>query len=787
MDDERKQHLDALLTIHKNNLYKLETQAAQYGQLNVPIHITNEIKQEKDSINYLESQLRNSSIINNSLNVGEQRPKPWHNLPQPDHKHFVGREEEIKTIIACLHPDDQVFQILIAGIGGVGKTSLALKIAHEYVKMYDILPKRESFDAIIWVSAKKTFFSADGLTEIEDRDVTRNIDQIYSVIARTLDREDITREADPERRDELVRKALSNPKQRILLIVDNMEMMGKRLSESNEVLPNTNGNSIADREEEDKKRVMHFLRYLRWPTKIILTSREAIDVASIVELSGLPENDAFLLVSESAKNRADLTDDQKKEIVKYTEGIPLSIKYSIGRLADGQDFASVREWLDIGGTFDDLPAYCVEEQVNLIRNKYKANVWPLLVGCALHDPEWGASRDAVRVTTGLTRKDCDEAIRKLRRLYLLQVIFAHKLDGSKQLRYRIPRIAQRYVYSLFIKESKDFQENLYQGWLTRMKSIAIQYHESDIDLHIDKSSDMDIPYINLLHGIRWCFENKRWDDLIFLSKGAWSYAYLTGSFVELREILECGIVASKAISDGYTEGKFSRRLGHIDRLQGKKEEAFKRLDRAEELARMHNDKHELGLTLYMQAGVSFDHGDIDSTKTYIELLSFILGETLDPELSFLVAMRSAQIADQLDDPDEALRLLSPAEEWVKQLNWEGGLARLWYRRAVCLIHLQRYEEALYQLQDVLEVFTRSREKRLEAQTYHRLAELFAQTNRDQDACRYAYRALDLFVRIGVERKIFQVKSLINTLSCNEEILNISNQDPFFSLPDLNFN
>ncbi|MBC7226463.1 MAG: ATP-binding protein [Thermoflexales bacterium] len=76
-----------------------------------------------------------------------ERPRPLHNLPQPDYVRFVGREEELAWLRQRLSPSSRVWVIALTGIGGVGKTALALKIAHEYRERYGELPPEERFDA----------------------------------------------------------------------------------------------------------------------------------------------------------------------------------------------------------------------------------------------------------------------------------------------------------------------------------------------------------------------------------------------------------------------------------------------------------------------------------------------------------------------------------------------------------------------------------------------------------------------------------------------------------------
>ena len=154
---------------------------------------------------------------------------------------------------------------MVVGIGGVGKSALALAIADYYREHYEELPLKERFEAIIWISAKEEILTITGRKQSAPPGmIFRTLEDMYTTIAQTLEREDITR-AIPEEHDRLVQKVLST--QRTLLIVDNLE-------------------SVAD------ERVKTFLRSLPLPTKCIITSRERIDVADVHELPGLPFEEA---------------------------------------------------------------------------------------------------------------------------------------------------------------------------------------------------------------------------------------------------------------------------------------------------------------------------------------------------------------------------------------------------------------------------------------------------------------------------------------------------------------
>jgi len=150
---------------------------------------------------------------------------PLHNLPQPDYQNFIGREKEIAEIVRTLqpYPHSQHPAISIDGIGGIGKSALALEIALRYLYRYKQLSADEQFAAIVWATAKHTILTADG---VKRRSQTiDSLDSIYTTIAVTLNRENITR-AQIAKQDMLIRQALTE--QRTLLIIDNLETIDDR-------------------------------------------------------------------------------------------------------------------------------------------------------------------------------------------------------------------------------------------------------------------------------------------------------------------------------------------------------------------------------------------------------------------------------------------------------------------------------------------------------------------------------------------------------------------------------
>ena len=129
-------------------------EAATLG-VHTPPHITLQIDDYRRKVAELEPQASVSW--------------PRHNLPPRDYAQFVGRQQELEQITRTLSPRSRSWVVTIDGVGGIGKSALALKVAHVLLARYGELPEAERFDAIVWVSAKRDYLTAGGVLRQRQR------------------------------------------------------------------------------------------------------------------------------------------------------------------------------------------------------------------------------------------------------------------------------------------------------------------------------------------------------------------------------------------------------------------------------------------------------------------------------------------------------------------------------------------------------------------------------------------------------------------------------------------
>jgi tetratricopeptide (TPR) repeat protein len=227
---------------------------------------------------------------------------------------FVGREKELDIIQSALSPDSRTWGALIDGPGGIGKTALAIKAAHD--------APAELFERKIFITAKVRELTADGEAKLTDFTRPTYL-AMLDELGKELGADGLEKLAPNERPNEL-RLALAGKK--ALIIFDNLE-----------TLP-----------EEERTRLFQFLSRLPEGNKAIVTSRRRTDVdARIVRLDRLARDEALQLIAELAAKYPRLARASQKEredLYEITQGNPLFIRWIAGQLGrEGSQCRTIAE------------------------------------------------------------------------------------------------------------------------------------------------------------------------------------------------------------------------------------------------------------------------------------------------------------------------------------------------------------------------------------------------------------------------------------------------------------
>lgn len=145
-------------------------------------------------------------------------PKIPNNLPR--RAAFFGRHKDMEVVMRALSPEDRTWGVLIDGIGGIGKTSLAVEAAHR-------CQETGLFDAFVFVSAKQHALAPGGVREVVP--AARTLDEFLNETARVLDQPGIPKLASDAKRRALLDALRERP---TLLVYDNLETLSKEEQEA---------------------------------------------------------------------------------------------------------------------------------------------------------------------------------------------------------------------------------------------------------------------------------------------------------------------------------------------------------------------------------------------------------------------------------------------------------------------------------------------------------------------------------------------------------------------------
>lgn len=263
-----------------------------------------------------------------------------HNLPVPDYEYeggFVGRDDDRRKLTQYLL-SDKFPVVTISGAGGVGKTSLALKVVQDLTYR----PEQKPFDAIVWLSAKENKLSPLGIEDIEPtlKSFEELLDTFINLFGFT--NEIITGTIEEK---ESLTNSIIELNSKVLVVVDNLE-------------------TITD------ERIINFIIDAPTNVKFLITSRKGIgQVERRYDLKQLKAKEAVYLFRQLSKDKQllSLVSLDDKVIQKYVEKVsyyPLAIKWVIGQVARGKNINKIID--SIHNDESDISRFCFEQIFNSI-------------------------------------------------------------------------------------------------------------------------------------------------------------------------------------------------------------------------------------------------------------------------------------------------------------------------------------------------------------------------------------------------------------------------------------
>jgi tetratricopeptide (TPR) repeat protein len=634
-----------------------------------------------------------------------------HNLPR--RSEFVGREAEKAQVHEALL--SRSYLVSIDGIGGIGKSSLALEVVYECLNASKNKEHGDGiaiFSGLIWTTAK-------------DRDLSLNA--LLDTISLTLNYPGIAQQPLKEKQIS-VHKLLQA--RSYLLIVDNFE-------------------TITDVGIRD------FLLNLPEPSKTLITTREQkLRQARAISLKGLAEPEAFALIRSEGKRLGLVSLEEAEDRVLLrlyvaTGGAPLAIKWAVGQIKQK------------GQSLDTVLAVLHEARGDIFEQVF-ARSWGLLSPEArqvlLVMPLFAtsATRAALEATSDLHHFTLDESLGQLVEMSLVDA--TDELELARR-RYNIHPLVRAFAAAKLRQDVE--QEDTAQLRMAKFYEAFTGEHGGDWYQQGYSRLDPELP--NVLTAVERCWKQRNIALGTTIFRNVTGFMNIRGYYNDALSMGQRAIALAAEIGDDLTAAKLkvwpvSWVYRHRDKLDAAEEHinpalaVFERTGASKDTAYA---KRSLGL-------IARARGDLERASQLLEESTAIYEIAGDPEGLYMAKNHLAGLELLRGNLDKAWALSDSALKYGSQHGflesaaWRvlGGVA---YRRG-------DWERAKFYWEQSLTQFRQINYMDGIADTLVNLARVEADMKHQQPARQMVCEALDIYRRLGTESTVRQAEELLAKLS-----------------------
>ncbi len=411
------------------------------------------------------------------------------NLP-PRYGQVLGRQTDLDRVLEGLESHWPL--VAIEGLGGIGKTTLAIEVVHHCLRNPDPTCNAP-IEVAVWVSAK------------DHPEQKQWLDTVLNTIGHVLDCPFLIQLSPTQKLDEVDKLLRAH---RTLVIVDNFE-------------------TIADND------LIAWMCRIPEPSKVLLTSRRCqLQNVWAVRLQGLAEPDALELIRRHARRLGlgaivGAQDDALLPLAQITAGNPKAIEMALGYIKYGahslDDIVAGLQTAShtIGNLFTDLfdRAWNIltpDAQRTLVVMSYFANT---------------ASREALGVIAKLKEDQLASALQQLVEMSLLDISDG---IGNAALRYSIHPLTRAFATSQ-LRAMPTWEFLTRQRWVRWYVRLAQHYGGLDWD-NWANFQVLGQEHRNILRVAEWCFQASDLGSLWKLTQQTMSFFNATGYWNE-REML----------------------------------------------------------------------------------------------------------------------------------------------------------------------------------------------------------------------------------------------------------
>jgi tetratricopeptide (TPR) repeat protein len=589
-------------------------------------------------------------------------PKIPDNLPR--RAPFFGRNRDLAIALRALSPEDRTWGVLVDGIGGIGKTALAVEAAYR-------TKERGLFDAFIFVSAKQNILAPGGIRELTP--AARSLDEFLNETARVLGQPGIPQLVGQDKRRALLDTLRST---RSLLIYDNLETLTK----------------------EEQEALADFLRELPPGCKGIITSRRRGGEGAVwLRLEKLEWDAARAIIESEMERDARLAEKLRRagearwsELYDETKGSPLALVHTLGllRVRAALTFDGALALLR-GNRDPDLQNFIFQEA----RRELTTNDQTALRALALFAPS--ATFEAWMQVAELSRNALETTVDRLSALSLVDV-----LAGEE--RYALHPLTRNFVRGELLVDAQIAHE-VGMRFARRWVAYAQQYGDQGNENY--RTFDrLEAEWMNLDAAAEWLWQTaavqgekvghedaaRRLNDL---ARALYGFLSFGGRWDELLRLHGRAYEAMHALNNWNEVGVRARDVAWIHWNRAETEEADRWADRCTEAWGHGGSKLEQPAGMRIRGLVAEQREDYDAAERYYhDALVIFRDLKMDIDVGTLLG-DLGHIAQLRKQYDAAERYFREAFALAEKIGSKEGMATRYGNLGILALGRQRWAEA----------------------------------------------------------------------------------------------
>lgn len=646
----------------------------------------------------------------------------------------VGRKYKSKELLKKINSNHMLF---LQGVGGIGKSTLAIFIAQKY--------KRRKRVNVIWITSKNEVLT---------------LDRILNSIAHFFDFTGIDSLTLEAKRDKILQVLKQN---RSLLIVDNFETI------------------------ENDSEIKAFLNSISVNCKILITSRNNMIVSPsqlTLQVDTLTDKNAILLMKkELEKNsRPELSIEEYKKLLGAIGGSPLAIKWSIGQITtNGHTVDTICSQLRNG-----VAAGTVDLFENIFKiawqelNDIQKDILYLLqfyVTPVSAKALWKLSE-----LTDETHFTCE-----LSKLLQLSLIDSNLESDINHRFFSLHSLTNSFILTE-LKKQTNYDCEIAKRILSNYKIFCVERctlphgrkkDYGDIERewqNIDKSIKFSIQNLNRMKN-----QNDVRNDILELSKSINVFLWSRGYWQERIEVCKRAYEIAMFLNRNEEAGQFACFIGIVLFWQSKNNEAEKWANKAELLLENSIKTKKVlaerlrGLTLL--GNQEFDNA-IDKLKMVLDVVSpecddetihddiAVIADWVAPSREGYKAGRISLLQEigicynRKQDYDNAMSSLRHSESLARAIEDNEGLSVSLSHLGHSLLGLEKYKEAKKAYKEGLEISLSIGRKSTIARCYEGLTKIAYKQKNIILMILNGRKAYVLFEKLNMQQELTDIKNIM---------------------------